>query len=240
MSELVLSSTTTFFSGRIESVFKKAKKHGIKYLEIQPYRWTTPEEVLKLEKKYGIEVAGIHLPIWWQTPQQVLTRTLMGRLLTIVCEFYIGPAVTSPAFAIAEALNNRRPYFLIHSDIIPDMGKERFDSLKEKFNVVVENVPGEDILKLKNVAPLVFDAGHYGPHPQIEDAYRQMKPDIYHVSYEHRFLYAHDLPDESEQKTMQRLFQIHEPKYIVLETYPWVSIKKGVQLILKMILNPPL
>ena len=63
--ELVLSNTTTFFSGRLENVFKKAKKHGFKYLEILPYRWTNPAEVLNLEKKYQIQVVGIHLPQWW-------------------------------------------------------------------------------------------------------------------------------------------------------------------------------
>ena len=66
--ELVLSNTTTFFTGRMESLFKKAKKYGFKYLEIVPYRWTTPEEILALEKKYQIQVAGIHMPLWWNKP----------------------------------------------------------------------------------------------------------------------------------------------------------------------------
>ena len=51
-TELVLSNTTTFFGGNIEAIFKKAVKHGFKYIELVPYRWVTPEQVIGLEKEY--------------------------------------------------------------------------------------------------------------------------------------------------------------------------------------------
>lgn len=231
MSEIVLSNTTTFFTGRLESVFKKAKKYGIRYLEILPYRWTTPAEVLNLEKKYNIQIAGIHLPLWWEAPPNS-RGSLSDSVFQAVCNFFLGSGRTSSAFAIAEALAPRAPYLLVHSDMIPDMGAE-FQSLKKKFHVVVENVPGEASI------PQVFDPGHYGRQAEMYKTYEKSSPEIFHVSYDHGPPYFHDLPDAREEEEMQKLFQIHQPKYVVLETYPWVSAKKGIALLRKMILNPP-
>lgn len=213
LPKLVLSNTTTFFSGKIERVFQKAKKHGFQYLEIVPYRWTSPDEVLRLEQKYQIQVVGIHMPEWWDKPTFDLRTPLWA--------IYLGNGKHSPALRLAEKLKTlgRDFYLLFHSDVAAAMG-EVFQKLSSRFHTVLENVPGEPVHN-----PIsVFDPGHFGP------GIPQLKPEIIHISYNHG-LFPHTLPNKREQAELQEMLKIYKPRYIVIETNPLVSVKKAKQII---------
>lgn len=81
-----------------------------------------------------------------------------------------------------------------------------------------------------------MDPAHYGPlRPELPDIYRQVLPNIVHIGYEHGFFFQHDLPNEKEFTALRHLLQIHSPRYLVLETYPWISVKKGKQVMEKLV-----
>lgn len=237
--ELILSNTTSFFSGNIESLFQNAKKYGFKSVEIIPYRWNTPEQILGLQAKYAVRVAGIHLPnTSWNdglVAEFKRASSLWDKFWGLVFRAYLGNASLSPGLQIAAALNT--PYLLLHSNIVAQMGK-KIEELKQKFHVVIENIPGD-----KTIFPDgVFDHGHFNesrllfPALDISQLYQQAKPEVIHISYNSRFV--HLLPNPQEQEELKSLLRIHAPKYIVLETNPAVSIKKG-KLLLEKILHPP-
>jgi len=241
MSELVLSNTTTFFLGKIENLFRKAKKYGFRYVEIVPYRWITPEQILKLQKKYAVQVAGIHLPVIW--------NGIDWRFWGLVFQAYLGPAINSPGLTLAEALAKQNPYVLIHTNVVSEMGPEKFAELCSRFQVAVENVVYDPFLpeNLWNPAKIshprrVFDHGHLLQSKlalsglDIKDIYRKAAPDVFHISYNSRL--NHLLPNREEQAELRTLLAIHKPRYIVIETNPLVSVKKG-KLLLEKILNPP-
>ncbi len=236
--ELVLSNTTTFFSGNLEKVFRKAKKYGFKYLEIIPYRWTTPYEISSLEKKYNIQVAGIHMPLYWQgNPKPSVFDFIFG--------LYLGGAAKSPGRAITESLSSRKPYLLLHVNVADEMG-DQFETTAKQFHVLLENIPYQkkcpqyywdpDALqsKFKDQAGLVFDPGHYHQipanvaHLDILDLYRKISPEVIHISYHSKF---HLLPNQKEQVELKQILQIRRPQYIVIETNPWVSVKKGKKML---------
>ena len=237
--ELVLSNTTTFFTGRMESLFKKAKKYGFKYLEIIPYRWTTPEEILALEKKYQIQVAGIHMPLWWNKPP-------LG-IINSIFQFYLGAAANSPGLAIAKALAERKPYLLLHADLMDQMGNQ-VRTLSEQFHVLAENVPYQKnapryywdpaAIPSQFQTGLVFDPGHYKksalivPGLDILEAYRKTAPEVVHISYKDP---RHTLPNKEEREELRQMLSIHYPRYLVLETNPVVSVKKGKVLLEELI-----
>src|SRR3989344_5259533 len=236
--ELALSNTTSFFLGNIETLFKNAKKHGFKYLEIIPYRWTTAEQILKLQNAYGIQVVGVHMPsTTWQASWPALLRrnvSLWEKFWGLVFYVYLGKAINSPGIKIASLLDN--PYLLIHSNIAKDMGKE-FEQFQKKIHVAIENIPSDKTL----FAGGVFDHGHFNesrlatPSLNLQLLYGEAKPEVIHISYNSRFV--HLLPNQKEQDELKQLLQIHQPKYIVIETNPLVSIKKA-KLLLEKILNP--
>ena len=176
MPDLVLSNTTSFFSGNIEQVFKNAKKYGFKYVEIVPYRWITAQQILSLQKKYGVTVAGIHLPVWWDASLRQILREKPGaleKLFSCIFQVYLGDAKTSPGLKIAKALAYLDPYVLIHSNLALEMGPE-FENITSQFRVVVENIASEfgpekilwDPITIKKelgkrgIKGLVFDPGH--------------------------------------------------------------------------------
>ncbi|MDP3993734.1 MAG: hypothetical protein U1C57_01470 [Candidatus Doudnabacteria bacterium] len=238
MVKLVLSNTTTFFSGRIESVFKKAKKNGFKYVEIIPYRWTTAQEVSNLEKKYGVQVAGIHMPQYW-------LRNPKSSIFNLVFGFYLGGAANSPGFAITKSLSNRRPYLLFHANVADEMG-DKSREISHQFHTLVENIPYRTNYPENYWNPVVskesgfvFDPGHYKetptdiPHPDMLEVYEKTLPEVVHISYNTWF--QHVLPDKKEQDELRRCFSIHRPRYLVLETNPLVSVKKGKAMLEKLI-----
>ena len=238
--ELVLSNTVSFFSGNIEILFKKAKKYGFGYLEIIPYRWNTAEQILNLQKIYNIKVAGVHMPsITWQGGWLELLRkknSLWEKFWSLVFYAYLGKAINSPGIKIASRLNS--PYLLIHSNIAKEMG-ERFQEFQTNFHVVIENIPADKALFPGGM----FDHGHFNesrlktPSLDLDKLYGEAKPEGIHISYNSHFV--HLLPDEKEQTELKQLLRIHQPKYIVIETNPLVSVKKA-KLLLEKILNPPL
>ena len=125
-----------------------------------------------------------------------------------------------------------------------DAGSLELAELKKKYNVVIENIPPLmaktrpewDLLEIKKNAPPVMDPAHYGPlRPELPDIYRQVLPNIVHIGYEHGFFFQHDLPNEKEFTALRHLLQIHSPRYLVLETYPWISVKKGKQVMEKLV-----
>src|SRR3990167_9406600 len=209
MPDLVLSNTTSFFSGNIEQVFKNAKKYGFKYVEIVPYRWITAQQILSLQKKYGVTVAGIHLPVWWDASLRQILREKPGaleKLFSCIFQVYLGDAKTSPGLKIAKALAYLDPYVLIHSNLALEMGPE-FENITSQFRVVVENIACLDALA----------------------TYQLVTPEVVHISYNSRF--NHLLPDEKEQEELRAMLRLHKPKYLVIETNPLVSIKKAKKLL---------
>lgn len=256
--ELVLSNTTSFFIGGIPATFKNAKKYGFKYLEILPYRWTSPEQILKLEQKYGVQVAGIHMPVWWKKTFWGEFRdrfSLFEKALYLPWQFYLGDAAKSSGLAIADALAARKPYMLLHSNLLRDMGPE-ISHIAAKYHVVVENIPYDqrysrhlwdplEILKyFKNrnlPGGLVFDVGHFNqvikalPEINLFETYRQFIPEVIHISYMSGGI--HVLPNKKEQAELVELLKIHPPRYITIETNPWVSVKKAKKLMEEIIVK---
>ena len=253
--ELVLSNTTSFFTGAISTVFRNAKKYGFKYVEIVPYRWTTPEQIAALETKYGVAVAGIHMSTWWnKSMKEVLAERpgLSEKLLALVFSAYLGDGAKNPGLAIAEALEDKKPYVLFHTITVSHL-KEEFEKLTSRFHVVTENVPREPgypqwfwdpiiakaTLERRGLAGLVFDPGHFGEtlrvmtHLNTLEAYKKSQPEIIHISYNSRI--RHLLPNKQEQEELKQMLQAHVPRYIVIETNPFVSIKKGKELLDKII-----
>ncbi|OGE75981.1 MAG: hypothetical protein A3C85_00780 [Candidatus Doudnabacteria bacterium RIFCSPHIGHO2_02_FULL_48_21] len=251
MPDLVLSNTTSFFSGNIEQVFKNAKKYGFKYVEIVPYRWITAQQILSLQKKYGVTVAGIHLPVWWDASLRQILREKPGaleKLFSCIFQVYLGDAKTSPGLKIAKALAYLDPYVLIHSNLALEMGPE-FENITSQFRVVVENIASEfgpekilwDPITIKKelgkrgIKGLVFDPGHFGqsarniPGLDALATYQLVTPEVVHISYNSRF--NHLLPDEKEQEELRAMLRLHKPKYLVIETNPLVSIKKAKKLL---------
>jgi len=238
--QLVLSNATSFFFG-LEKLFKNAKKYGFKYVEIVPYRWTTPEEVKRLVNKYQIRVAGVHLPFIWQSLLKAIKNTpvIQEKISYPIVHYYLGAADDSPAAAIAKEFSEQPPYFVVHSNIATEMGSEKFKYLLESgFHVVIENVPEDRKLAKSGV----FDHNHfiqarrrYYPNLDILEAYKQALPEVIHISYDH--LLPAGLPNAREQNELKQLLKIHQPRYIVMETNPLVSIKKG-RLLLEKILHP--
>lgn len=254
--ELVLSNATTFFSGRLENVFKKAKKHGFKYLEILPYRWTTPEEILALEKKYQIQVVGIHLPQWWSgSLRQIIKKQskIYEQLLSLAGDLFVGSVVKNPSLKIAEILKkqNRDFYLLFHANLVWQARSE-FLKLTKQFAAAIENIPYHkkyplvywDPLKIKEAYPAIqiaFDIGHFETVPnfasKLLETYAQIKPAIIHISYGN--FPPHILPNQKQQAELKEMLQIHQPKYIVLETNPLVSVKRGKKFLEKIIESTP-
>lgn len=254
--ELVLSNTTSFFFGGIKAAFQNAQKFGFKYLEIIPYRWTTPAEILQLEQQYGIQVIGIHLPVWWQhslADELKRQTSVLGKFFTFVWQFYLGAGVKSPALQIVKALREREPYVLFHTSVVAEMGKT-ITQIAQKFHLVIENVPYEaglpnffwnpvEILKTFQNQGLktdvLLDLGHFHqsmrrlPKLDLFETYRQTRPEVIHISYNSHGI--HLLPDQKEQTELVTLLKIHSPRYIVLETNPLVSIKRGKALLEKLI-----
>lgn len=232
MLDLVLSNTTSFFSGNLEALFRNAKKYGFRYVEIIPYRWTRPEQILKWQEKYGVTVAGVHLPTasWdrsaWQEFRQA--RGLWGKFWTLVLRVYLGNAQASPGLKIASALGS--PYVLIHQDVAQQM-LEKFTEVTRDFHVVIENIPSQPVLAPRGV----FDHGHFNesrradPSLDIYESYRQAQPEVIHISYNSRFV--HLLPGPQEQEELKRLLKLHQPRYVTIETNPLVSIRKGKNLL---------
>lgn len=241
--ELVLSNTTSFFIGGIPAVFKNAKKYGFKYVEIIPYRWTTPSQILNLEKKYGVEVAGIHLtPIWQNSYLEVEAAQpgLLRKFFMLLFHFYLNNIRQNPGLAIAKAFLPRRPYVIFHTALAKAMGAQ-FDNLTRQINAVVENIPYEE-----NPEPFfwdpraipykqVLDIGHFNqsreklPELNFLEIYRAAPPEIIHISYNRWFV--HLLPNKKEQEELAAMLKIHAPKYITIETNPLVSIKRAKKLL---------
>ncbi len=258
MPELVLSTSTSFFFGGIQAAFRNAQKYGFKYLEIVPYRWTRPETILALEKTFGIAVAGIHLPGWWQKTLWQAFRDspdILEKALVPLWYFSLGNASQNPGLALAEALEARRPYLLLHSNVVEEM-RGAFPSFAKTYRVVVENIPVFrrspsrrfywDPLEIHRTirdqgltAGLVFDIGHLRqtrkllPEINLLEMYQETRPEIIHISYNSNGI--HTLPDKPEQIELIALLKIHQPKYIVLETNPLVNIKRGKELLEKII-----
>ena len=257
--ELVLSNTTTFFSGNIERVFKKAKKHGFKYLEIIPYRWTNPANILSLERKYNIKVVGIHMPEQWKQSlwREIKQRKLLlEKLIPILFWFYLQKAPKNPGFELARILqeNGRSPYLLFHSDLLPEIGKS-IKLIAQKFNLAIENAPHQnnlpseafdpviirETLKRLNKNIFVFDPAHYKetvksiPSLSLVQAYKRTKPDVLHIGYNDNLPFMHALPNNKSQKELVEMLRLHSPKYIVIETNPLVSVKKAKALIERLI-----
>ena len=233
MTELVLSNATTFFSGSLEKLFKTAKKYGFRYVEIVPYRWTAPAEVRRLVIKYQVQVAGVLLPVVWQSVFKAIESTpvIEEKIAYPIVQFYLGNAVDSPAVAIAQEFSEQRPYFVIHSNIAAEMGLEKFQNLQSQFHVVIENIPNDPQL-IKNG---VFDHNHFirsrleFPSLDIFETYRQAQPEVIHISYDN-FLPA-GLPNQKQQEELKQLLKIHQPRYITIETNPLVSIRKAKRLL---------
>lgn len=226
--ELVLSNTTTFFRGNIEAVFKKAKKHGFRFLELLPYRWNTPEQIYNLSREYGIEIAGIHMP-----PLREKEKT---GFFDQLWNFYLGSAEAGPGIPLAELLieakQNPVPYVLFHADLIEKVPQQEREKLQNNLRLAIENVPGKPLQ-----APLlVFDPSHYlrsphrRPEQDIAEIYRELAPEVLHISFDYPPLF-HTLPKIAEQKALARMLKAHKPRYIVLETNPAVSVKRAKRLI---------
>ncbi len=250
--ELVLSNTTTFFSGNIESVFRKAKKHGFKFLEILPYRWTTPEQILRLTKKYDIQIAGIHMPEWWNMPLlEVVKRKggILQKILTFVWNIYLGAGVKNSGLKIAEAVGqnqqNYSPYVLFHPNLVLEMG-DAFDPITKRFHTVVENLPyhkndnvtdfhwnpvtiQRNMQKRGLATGIVLDAGHF-----MQTIERQPKLGLNIIqTYQQirpeivHISYnngaLHTLPNEKEQADLIQMLRIHSSRYIVIETNPLIN-----------------
>lgn len=253
--ELVLSNTTSFFIGGIKATFEKALELGFKYLEIIPYRWTTSEEILALEKIYGLKIVGIHLPLWWDLSFRQATKRKPGsleKLLAVVWNWYLGDAESNPGFAIAKTLSKegRNPYLLLHTNVAEEMG-EKFRKFADQFHLVLENIPYESNYpqfywnpisiqsKWGERAGLVFDPGHFEqsleafPHINILETYKQLKPEVIHISYNGYGI--HNLPNKKEREELKQMLKIYTPRYLVLETNPWVSVKKGKKLLENLI-----
>lgn len=248
--ELVLSNTTTFFSGNLEKVFRKAKKYGFKYLEIIPYRWTKVKKILDLENHYDIKVIGIHLP-----PGK--PKNFFEKILNLLWAVFLGPYYKNPGLALAEAFKNQNRdfYLLCHADLASEMGP-KFTELTKRFPVVVENIPRHPgnkefywnpvsiqkaLLEQRLSAGLVFDPEHFQMSQKIFpssssilETYREISPKAIHISYSNGSV--HTLPNQKEIEDLKQMLKIHSPKYIILETNPLVSVKKGKE-ILKRIVN---
>lgn len=252
--QLLLSNTTNFFSGKIETTFRNAKKFGFSGLELIPYRWTTPGQVLALEQKYQIQVHGIHLPIWWDEPLLQVLRERIGiadKFFSLIWQIYLGSASESPGLGLVESLakQGRYPYLLIHSNVAARMGNVLSDFAKH-YHVVVENIPYHarhdrflwDPVLIKNTlrqlspkTDIVFDGGHFDqtrqakPELDLLQVYKQAAPEVIHISYNSRFI--HLLPNAQEQKDLEAMLRIHQPKYITVETNPLVSVRKAKRMI---------
>src|SRR3989338_3472321 len=250
--QLLLSNTSSFFFGGIKAAFQNARKYGFDGLEIIPYRWTSPGEILSLEKRYGIKVAGIHLPPWWNKNLWQAVRepsSLFEKTLAPVWHLFLCSARNSAGLAIARVLAERKPYVLMHSNVTVEAANE-FSALTKAFDIVVEKLtyypqyapplwdPG--LARQKNQANgvrcgLVFDPGHFSravaklPGTNPVETYKQARPEIIHISYNSATV--HGLPNSEEQKELQAMLKIHQPRYIVLETNPFVSIKKGKEML---------
>lgn len=240
--ELVLSNTTTFFSGNLKNVFKKAKKYGFKYLEIVPYRWTSLPEILDLEKRYQVKVVGIHLP-------PAKSTATLEKILEPIWNFYLGPVEENPGLELAKYFSthtDRHFYLLFHADLAA--ANKNFKEISKKNPVVVENIPYYnnvnplfwDIQKISKAFPdsaYAFDPGHFKtiPNPNISilEAYSLLRPKIIHISYNRGFF--HTLPNAQDIKELKSMLQIHIPNYLVLETNPLVSVKKGREIMEKII-----
>ena len=253
--ELVLSNTTSFFSGNIENLFKNARKYGFHYIEIVPSRGIKPEQILSLQNRYGVKVAGIHLPtVWSETLMKTIKEKpgLFEQFFAVVFNFYLGKAKYSPGMDIARTLADQRPYLLIHSNVVKELSAE-FEPIAKEFHTVAENIPrvyGHDPLLWdpvtiqnqlvpRGLKGLVFDVGHYNqtmqdlPELNLFEMYQQIAPEVIHISY--NSLLIHLLPNKKEQEDLKKLLQIHQPKYITIETNPLISIKKGKLLLEKII-----
>ncbi len=252
--ELVLSNTTSFFLGGMPALFRNAKKYGFKYVEIIPYRWTTPKQILDLAKKYDIQIAGIHMPTWWnQSMGQELRRRegILEKFFALIFNFYLSGAEKNPWRQIMRALAPQNPYLLIHTNVVYEMEGE-FDETAKTFHVAIENIPFSSHRQLEfywnpvkinqemnarglTTSNLVFDVGHFDqtrkklPSLDLLEIYRQISPEVIHISYNSRGI--HLLPNKKEQEELKTLLQIHAPKYIVIETNPLVSIQKAKKLL---------
>lgn len=255
--ELVLSNTTSFFLGGIPALFKNAQKFGFKYVEIIPYRWTRTEQISKFVNLTGIHIAGIHLAQWWnRTFWQELRKpaSVLEKIFILIWEIYLGGAAKSPAWQIAQNPGQTKPYVLLHSDIIPEMGWHALKQISSQFRVVIENIPYHsrhprffwDLLEINAElkkhdisAGLAFDIGHFQetlkslPNLDLTKIYELAKPTILHISYNGSFI--HTLPNRKEQQELKNLLKLHSPQFITLETNPLISIKKGKELLEKII-----
>lgn len=257
--ELVLSNTTAFFLGNLSATFRHAKRLGFKYLELVPYRWTTVRQVLSLEKQYGVKAVGIHMPEWWTAKgfrKALLTHPeFKERLFAILWEFYLGPGKTNPGLDLARQFlrEKRKFYLLFHTDLALGMG-QAFEEIAKTFPVAIENIPYHhsrtaflwDPREIRKTmrhkelqTRLAFDIGHFEQSiqtfPQISmlETYAEIKPELIHISYNSSGI--HTLPNPREQAELVQMLRRHAPQYIVIETNPFVDLRKGKQLLDKLI-----
>ena len=215
--QLVLSSTATFFSGNIEAVFKKAKKYGFKYVEIIPYKWNTPEQILEFQKKYNVQIAGIHMP-----PQTANPSGFLEKIFSYIWKFYLGDTEKNPGTLIATALKKQNPYVLIHADV-----QNKFP---QDLHIVIENVPYNQKLPITDCK--VFDHSHFKTaykSSNAVEAYKKILPEIIHIGYDYPPLF-HILPHNKELNELKTMLKIYKPKYMVIETNPLISIKRAKEM----------
>lgn len=258
--ELVLSNTTSFFGGNIETVFKNAKRFGFKYLEIIPYAWVSPEEILKLQEKYQVQIAGIHLPPVWKkrTFLEAFAKGqgIISKFFNLIWKIYLGEVESNPGLKLAKILQEKshKPYLLIHTNIVDEL-KDEFASITSSFHIVVENIiydedfpefyweprTAKSLLQEKRIpVGWAFDPAHYlyaikkFPHLDMLETYKQISPEVIHIGYDNAFI-PHLLPNKKERDRLTQMFKIHQPKYVVIESNPLVSIKKARKLLEELI-----
>lgn len=255
--ELVLSSTTSFFRGNLKAAFQNARKFGFSYLEIIPYRWSNPQEILKLEKEYGVQVVGIHLTEWWRKSFWQAFRDcpdFWEKLFSPIWQFYLGNSVMSSSWQIAQSLRDRKPYLVLHANLLFEMGEPELRKLSSEYRILAENLPfypqypksywdlnalKADMQQRGIVPGFVFDPGHFyqnrQKHPELDifQTYQNIKPEVIHISYNN--FGFHNLPNRQEQTELSSLLRLHKPQYLVLETRPDISLAKSKRLMEKIL-----
>lgn len=153
-----------------------------------------------------------------------------------VWDFYLGPAKSSPGIHLAETLmetkQNPVPYLLFHADLVEQVPPEEQARLKNNFRLAIENVSRQPL----KPPIMIFDPSHYllsphrHPEKDIAEIYRQLEPEVLHVGFDYPPL-LHALPKPREQRLLLRMLKLWQPRYIVIETNPAVSVKKAKTLL---------
>ncbi len=252
--KLALYSICTLLTG-LKAAFRLARDHDIGFIEIFPYRLTTVEALKRWQKEFGVKIFGIDERFTWnKTPLQVAKAEYEAIEWGFASAWWVmfGRGDDERSLNMVRELNRislekSMPYWLLHPDVIQQMGTDTFEYWRTRIPIAVENerpkkeggrIVWNPYLIAEKYRPLgcklVLDPRHIQITNRIKglkmdqfQVFREVQPDILHFNYGEYEGYGMPPPEVLEQWLKE--FQRHQPEFLVLEINPSLQPKRRLR-----------